>query len=101
VLGSLRSLPVCPPPQAEEADIEAPLARVKDKALHYSLTHGVGFIHEAMAPADREVVDLLFASGAIQARVSARRRVGVAFRAFSAQGIPFFLFRAQGYLCRV
>ncbi len=39
---------------------------VKDKALAHALRYGVGYIHETQNPAEREVVELLFTSGAIQ-----------------------------------
>ena len=55
--------------QIPEADVEPYVAEVRDKALQYSLQHGVGFLHKTMAPADQAAVGRLFASGAVQVRV--------------------------------
>jgi len=41
---------------------------VRDGALRHALEYGVAFLHETQAPAEQEVVNTLFASGAIQAR---------------------------------
>ena len=49
-------------------DLEPYLERVRDGALRHALEYGVAFLHETQAPAEQEVVNTLFASGAIQAR---------------------------------
>jgi len=51
-----------------EADLAPYLERVRDGALRHALEYGVAFLHETQAPAEQEVVNTLFASGAIQAR---------------------------------
>ena len=51
---------------AEAADVEPFLARVKDPALKHALGFGVGIVTETMPEAERNVVDLLFESGAVQ-----------------------------------
>jgi MOSC domain-containing protein YiiM len=40
--------------------------QVKDPALKHSLTFGVGYIYETMAPAEQSAVTQLFSAGAIQ-----------------------------------
>ena len=52
--------------QVSESDLEPYLAKVKDTALKHALQYGLGFVHETMPAAEREVVDRLFATGAIQ-----------------------------------
>ena len=51
-----------------KADLEPYLERVRDGALKHALEYGVAFLHETQAPAEQEVVNTLFSSGAIQAR---------------------------------
>lgn len=46
--------------------MEPYLAQVKDKALKHALQYGVGFLYETMPAVEKEVVNRLFASGAIQ-----------------------------------
>ena len=52
--------------QVTEEDLEPYLAQVKDKALKHALQYGVGFLYETMPAVEKEVVNRLFASGAIQ-----------------------------------
>lgn len=42
------------------------MSRVKDAALAHALSFGVGYIHEAQPALERQVVEYLFDSGAIQ-----------------------------------
>jgi hypothetical protein len=42
---------------------------VKDAALAHALSFGVGYIHETMPAIERQVVEFLFDSGAIQVRL--------------------------------
>ena len=53
-------------PQAAEADLEPHLAACTDPALRHSLSYGVAFMHETQPPAERELAQLLFNSGAVQ-----------------------------------
>ena len=39
---------------------------MRDGALKHALEYGVAFLHETQAPAEQEVVNTLFSSGAIQ-----------------------------------
>lgn len=55
--------------QVSEADIEPHLQRVKTEALQHALRCGVGFLHETMAQAEKDVVLQLFGIGAIQVRI--------------------------------
>ena len=48
------------------ADIEPHLSRVGDKSLRHVLSSGVAFLHATMTAAEKEVVTLLFNTGAIQ-----------------------------------
>lgn len=52
--------------QVNEADLEPYLRDVKDKALAHALKYGMGFLHETMPAKEKEVVNRLFSSGAIQ-----------------------------------
>ena len=54
--------------QVTKADLEPYLERVRDGALRHALEYGVAFLHETQAPAEQEVVNTLFSSGAIQVR---------------------------------
>jgi hypothetical protein len=49
-----------------EADLEPYLARVGDELLAHTLSFGVGLIHDTQPPAERAVVEALYAAGAIQ-----------------------------------
>uniref|UniRef100_A0A7S2ZN48 Uncharacterized protein n=1 Tax=Rhodosorus marinus TaxID=101924 RepID=A0A7S2ZN48_9RHOD len=51
---------------ALESDIAPLVENVKTKALRDCLFAGVGYVHEALADGDREIVEKLFVSGAIQ-----------------------------------
>ncbi|KAF8063039.1 BRR2A [Scenedesmus sp. PABB004] len=55
---------------ASEADLEPYVARVKDAALAHALSYGVGYVHDTQPPLERQVVEFLFDSGAIQVLVS-------------------------------
>lgn len=52
--------------QAQYSDIEALVERVKEVRLKDLLKQGIGYLHEAMHPADQEILHTLFQSGAIQ-----------------------------------
>ncbi|KAK9842537.1 hypothetical protein WJX81_005041 [Elliptochloris bilobata] len=56
--------------QVAETDLAPYLERVRDGALKHALEYGVAFLHETQAPAEQEVVNTLFASGAIQVLVA-------------------------------
>lgn len=51
---------------AAEADLAPYISRVKDAALAHALSFGVGYVHETMPAIERQVVEFLFDSGAIQ-----------------------------------
>eukprot|EP00878_Enallax_costatus_P043080 GHUV01050738.1.p1 GENE.GHUV01050738.1~~GHUV01050738.1.p1 ORF type:complete len:117 (-),score=12.35 GHUV01050738.1:110-460(-) len=53
---------------AGEADLEPYISRIKDAALAHALSFGVGYVHETMPALERQVVEFLFDSGAIQVR---------------------------------
>lgn len=52
--------------QAQLSDIEALIERVKEVRLRDLLKQGIGYLHEAMHPADQDILHTLFQSGAIQ-----------------------------------
>ncbi|KAF2013170.1 Sec63-domain-containing protein [Aaosphaeria arxii CBS 175.79] len=54
------------------ADIEPILARVNEQALAESLSHGIGYFHEALNPFDKKAVQHLFNIGAIQVMIVSR-----------------------------
>lgn len=51
---------------AAEADLAPFVGRVKDAALAHALSFGVGYIHDTQPAFERQVVEYLFDSGAIQ-----------------------------------
>lgn len=53
---------------AAEADLGQYLDNVKDAALAHALSFGVGYIHETMPAKERQVVEILYDTGAIQVR---------------------------------
>ncbi|WIA19957.1 hypothetical protein OEZ85_005838 [Tetradesmus obliquus] len=55
---------------AAEADLAPYISRVKDAALAHALSFGVGYVHETMPAIERQVVEFLFDSGAIQVLVA-------------------------------
>lgn len=52
--------------QLSEEDLKPYLDKVGDRALKHALEYGVAFLHETQLPAEQEVVNLLFNTGAIQ-----------------------------------
>ena len=60
--------------QVTEQDLEPYLAKVNDRALQHSLRYGVGFLYETMPAVEKEVVNRLFASGAIQVIVPPQKQ---------------------------
>ncbi|GAO51264.1 Sec63-domain-containing protein [Saitoella complicata NRRL Y-17804] len=57
---------------ADLKDILPHLERLQDKALAESLTHGIGFYHEALSKGDKNIVQDLFSSGAVQVLLVSR-----------------------------
>ncbi|KAF2270673.1 pre-mRNA splicing factor [Lojkania enalia] len=53
-------------------DIEPILSKVNEKALAESLSHGIGYFHEALSPFDKKAVRHLFREGAIQVMIVSR-----------------------------
>jgi pre-mRNA-splicing helicase BRR2 len=53
-------------------DLEPVLARVNETALAESLSHGIGYFHEALTPFDKKIVQELFRRGAIQVMIVSR-----------------------------
>ena len=56
----------------EVEDIQSFVDKVTDKTLKETLCQGVGYIHEGLSPQDKNIVESLFDSGAIQVVVVAR-----------------------------
>lgn len=48
------------------------LERINEKALAESLTHGIGYYHEALSTSDKRIVSHLFKIGAIQVMLASR-----------------------------
>ena len=57
---------------ADAEDIESFVNKVADKTLKETLSQGVGYIHEGLTRADKQIVESLFDSGAIQIIVVSR-----------------------------
>ena len=58
--------------QTESEQLEPILARVKEKALAESLSHGIGYFHEALSDSDKRIVETLFTQGAVQVMLVSR-----------------------------
>lgn len=48
------------------------LGRIQERTLAESLSHGIGYYHEALAPTDKRIVSHLFTIGAIQVLLASR-----------------------------
>lgn len=53
-------------------ELEPVLGRVNEAALSESLSHGIGYFHEALTPFDKRIVSELFKRGAIQVLIVSR-----------------------------
>lgn len=53
-------------------ELQKHLDHVTDKDLVETLTHGVGFYHEALDKQDKKIVERLFEAGAIQLLIASR-----------------------------
>ncbi|KAF2662907.1 Sec63-domain-containing protein [Lophiostoma macrostomum CBS 122681] len=53
-------------------DIQPILEKVNEQALAESLSHGIGYFHEALSPFDKKAVQHLFKVGAIQVMIVSR-----------------------------
>ena len=53
-------------------DIAPLLNRIQEKALAESISHGIGYFHEALSTSDKRIVSHLFTIGAIQIMVASR-----------------------------
>ena len=56
----------------EEADLEPHLDHINDRSLVEPLKHGIGYYHEALTKQDKQIVERLFQSGAIQVLVACK-----------------------------
>ncbi|TGZ82009.1 putative pre-mRNA splicing helicase [Ascodesmis nigricans] len=54
------------------ADLAPHLNRIQEKALAESLSHGIGYYHEALSKSDKRIVQGLFAAGAIKIMLASR-----------------------------
>ncbi|KAI9802245.1 MAG: hypothetical protein M1825_002966 [Sarcosagium campestre] len=57
---------------ADVADLAPLLNRLDEKALADSVSHGIGYFHEALSARDKQIVRHLFDNGAIQVLLAAR-----------------------------
>ena len=57
---------------AEVEEITPLLQRINEKALAESISHGIGYYHEALSPSDKRIVSHLFSIGALQVMVASR-----------------------------
>ncbi|KAI9758811.1 MAG: hypothetical protein M4579_002825 [Chaenotheca gracillima] len=57
---------------AEINDIAPILNRLNEKALADSISHGIGYYHEALSPGDKRIVRHLYVNGAIQVMLASR-----------------------------
>lgn len=57
---------------ADLEELQPVLAKVNEQALAESLSHGIGYYHEALSPFDKKAAKLLYDRGAIQVMVVSR-----------------------------
>ena len=57
---------------ADINELEPLLARIQERTLAESLSHGIGYYHEALSPTDKRIVSHLFTIGAIQVLLASR-----------------------------
>ena len=57
---------------ADAADIAPLLSRIYERTLAESISHGIGYYHEALSPSDKRIVSHLFKVGAIQVMIASR-----------------------------
>ena len=57
---------------AEVEELMPLLARINERTLAESLTHGIGYYHEALSATDKRIVSHLFSIGAIQVLLASR-----------------------------
>ena len=58
--------------QADSEQLQPVLARVKERSLAASLSHGIAYYHEALSDSDKRIVESLFAQGAVQVMLVSR-----------------------------
>ena len=86
------------------ADIDelAPLLdRINERTLAESLSHGIGYYHEALAPTDKRIVSHLFAIGAIQVLLASRDvcwEINLTAHLVVVMGTQFFEGREHRYI---
>lgn len=57
---------------AEHDDLQPILERVHERALAESISHGIGYYHEALSQNDKQIVTALYNAGAIQVLLASR-----------------------------
>jgi pre-mRNA-splicing helicase BRR2 len=57
---------------ADVADIAPLLSRIYERTLAESISHGIGYYHEALSPSDKRIVSHLFRIGVIQVMIASR-----------------------------
>lgn len=58
--------------RADAEDLAPILKRINERSLAESLSHGIGYFHEAMSAGDKRIVESLFTQGAIQVMLVSR-----------------------------
>ncbi|KAK5124119.1 hypothetical protein LTR85_001822 [Meristemomyces frigidus] len=58
--------------QTDAEQLAPILARVKERSLAESLSHGIAYFHEAMSESDKRIVESLFTQGAVQVMLVSR-----------------------------
>ncbi|KAK5939534.1 Pre-mRNA-splicing helicase BRR2 [Knufia obscura] len=57
---------------ADLEDLQPILERIHERALAESITHGIGYYHEALSPNDKQIVTALYNAGAVQIMLASR-----------------------------
>ncbi|KAL7274426.1 Pre-mRNA-splicing helicase BRR2 [Rhizina undulata] len=58
--------------QVDIDDIATHLSHIQEKSLAESLSHGIGYYHEALSKSDKRIVEGLFESGAVKVLLASR-----------------------------
>ncbi|KAA8642266.1 ATP-dependent RNA helicase BRR2 [Aspergillus tanneri] len=86
---------------ADVNELEPLLSRVQERTLAESLSHGIGYYHEALSPSDKRIVSHLFTIGAIQVLLASRDvcwEINLTAHLVIVMGTQFFEGREHRYI---
>ena len=86
---------------AEVSEMAPLLSRINERTLAESLSHGIGYYHEALSSTDKRIVSHLFSIGAIQVLLASREvcwELDVTAHLVVVMGTQFFEGREHRYI---